>query len=193
MWQLPRGMCHCYKHMLTVTSDAILDAAYEELLNFGLRRVSVEDIAKKVGVARITIYRRFANRDELLMAVAIREGQRLFEQVDRAIERHATLDEQIVEGFAVLFHAVRNHPIVQRTLTSEPELATELLSTNANAIIAFARDYAAARLQITPAAAEVMVRLSASLILAPESSIPLKTANDARKFARTFLLPMVSQ
>lgn len=179
--------------MLTVTSDAILDAAYEELLHFGLKRVSVEDIAKKVGVARITIYRRFTNRDDLLMAVAIREGQRLFERVDAAVDASAPIDKQITEGFAVLFHAVRNHPIVKRTLRSEPELATELLSVNASPIIGFARDYAAARLSITPAVAEVMVRLSASFILAPESVIPLKTPNDARKFARAYLVPMVSQ
>lgn len=178
--------------MLTVTSDAILDAAYEEMLHFGLKRVSVEDVARKAGVARITIYRRFANRDELLLAVAMREGQRLFERVDAAIDPAAPVADQVAEGFAVLFQAVRNHPLVKRTLSTEPELATELLSVNASPIIGFARDYAASRLNITPAAAEVMVRLSASFILASDSVIPMKTANDTRAFARAFLVPMVT-
>src|SRR5258706_16050143 len=114
--------------MLTVTpvtdgmTDRILDAAYDELLHFGVRRISIEDIAKRVGVARITIYRRFQNKDDLLAAVAMREGQRLFAEVDAAIEPRARTDEQLVEGFTAMLHALRAHPLVTRILTSEPDI-----------------------------------------------------------------------
>lgn len=197
-------MCHCYKYVLTVTSsgtdattERILDAAYEELLHFGVKGVSVEDIAKRVGIARITIYRRFANKDALLGAVALREGQRLLARVDAAIDSASSLEEQLVEGFVVAFQSVRNHPIVKRTLSSEPELITGFLSSQAAPIIALPRDYLATRiaalrpeLDARPIA-ELIVRLTSSFVLLPDSVIKLKTADDLRAFARAYVLPMV--
>lgn len=187
--------------MLTVTSttDRILDAAYEELLHFGVKGVSVEDIARRVGVARITIYRRFKNKDELLAAVALREGQRLFDQIDAALSQHETLADQLVEGFAVALHAIRAHPIVQRTLEREPELVTTFVQSQASTIIGFAREYVAARIAAhgtkrdARAVAELIVRLGISFVLLPESAVKLKTAADARAFARRYLVPMVER
>lgn len=183
--------------MLSVTSasdattDRILDAAYEELLHFGLKGVTIEDVAKRTGVARITIYRRFANKDDLLAAVALREGQRLFERVDAAIDATATTTEQLVEGFAAMFNAVRQHPVVKRIVTAEPDVAASMLSSHGATVIGFGRDFVAARLGIAPPIAEVMVRLSASFVLSPESVIPLKTNADAKRFAQTYLVPML--
>jgi AcrR family transcriptional regulator len=183
--------------VLTVTSaadattDRILDAAYEELLHFGLKGVTIEDVAKRVGVARITIYRRFANKDDLLAAVALREGQRLFGRVEAALGATASTEEQLVEGFSVMLHAVRNHPIVKRIVDAEPDVAASLLASHGATIISFGRDFVAARLGIARAVAEVMVRLSASFVLSPASSIPLKTNADAKRFARTYLVPML--
>jgi len=192
--------------MLTVTSpdadattERILDAAYDELLHFGVKGVSVEDIAKRVGVARITIYRRFANKDALLTAVALREGQRLLARVDAAIDKQSSLEEQLVEGFVAAFQSVRNHPIVKRTLSREPELVTALLATPGAPIVALPRDYLATRIAAmradidARAVAEVVVRLTASFLLLPDSVIKLKTAEDLRTFARTHLVPMVTR
>lgn len=182
---------------LPTTTERILDAAYDELVHFGVKGFSVEDIAKRVGVARITIYRRFSTKDELLGAVALREGQRLLARVDEAIDRHADLDDQLVEGFAAVLHAVRSHPIVARTLSSEPELVTTFLNSQAGPIIAMARDYLAARIAAhlpdidARPAAELIVRLTATFVLVPDSCIRLKTNAEARTFARTHLLPLV--
>ncbi|MDP1794942.1 MAG: TetR/AcrR family transcriptional regulator [Acidimicrobiales bacterium] len=182
--------------MLTVTSsdattDRILDAAYEELLHFGLKGVTIADVAKRTGVARITIYRRFTNKDDLLAAVALREGQRLFERVDAALNANTSTAEQLVEGFAVMLHAVRNHPVVKRIITTEPDVAATMLASHGSTVIGFGRDFVSARLDIPRAIAEVMVRLSASFVLSPDSAIPLKTNADARAFVRTYLVPML--
>ena len=190
-------LCHCYKQMLTVTSasdattDRILDAAYEELLHFGLKGVSIEDVAKRTGVARITIYRRFANKDDLLLAVALREGQRLFDKVDAALDANAPTEKQLVEGFAVMLQAIRSHPIIKRIVDVEPDVAASLFSSHGATVIAFGRDFVASRLEIPRPVAEVMVRLSASFVLSPTSSIPLKTNADAKRFAQTYLVPML--
>jgi AcrR family transcriptional regulator len=184
------------------TTERIVDAAYRELLDFGVRRVSVDNIAKKAAVARITVYRRFANRDELLAAVAVREGTRLFERVDAVIAEQGSTADQLVEGFVTIFHAVRTHPLVKRTLASEPDVAVAWLTAQAGPIIGLARDYLAAHLADAQRrrrlaafdqrpVAELIVRLAASFVLTADSCIPMKTNDDVRAFARTYLLPMI--
>jgi AcrR family transcriptional regulator len=178
----------------------ILDAAYGHLLDFGIGHLSVEEVARRAGIARITIYRRFATKDELLRAVLIREGQRIFAQVDAVIAAHPSAEENIVEGFAATLSAVRGHPLVHRTLVTEPEMIGSLLITHGGAVIALSREYLtehASRAQrsgqlpgVDPrGVAELAVRLSLSFLLTPDSCIPLDGEDDARAFARQYLLP----
>ena len=48
------------------TLEAILDAAVVEFERHGFRRVALNDVARRARVSRTTIYRRFANKDELV-------------------------------------------------------------------------------------------------------------------------------
>jgi AcrR family transcriptional regulator len=56
------------------TTEVILDAALAEFERHGVRRVALDDVARRAGVSRTTIYRRFANRDDLMSAVIERDG-----------------------------------------------------------------------------------------------------------------------
>lgn len=47
--------------------DAILDAAFELVLEAGLRAVSIEAIAAKAGVGKTTVYRRWPNKAAVIM------------------------------------------------------------------------------------------------------------------------------
>ena len=75
------------------TTEAILDAALVEFERHGFRRVALDDVARRAGVSRTTIYRRFANRDELVAAVierenvgAVRRHRRRTEECRAAVE-----------------------------------------------------------------------------------------------------------
>ena len=50
------------------TDQAILDAAIEELAESGYENMSFEAIARRCGSSRTTIYRRYANKAELVVA-----------------------------------------------------------------------------------------------------------------------------
>ncbi|WP_234713968.1 helix-turn-helix domain-containing protein, partial [Mycolicibacterium chlorophenolicum] len=62
-------------------TSQILDAAVVEFERHGFRRVALDDVARRAGVSRTTIYRRFANKDELVGAVIERENTRLFADI----------------------------------------------------------------------------------------------------------------
>jgi len=181
------------------TTERILDACYTELLTYGVRRLSIEDVARRAGMARITIYRRFANKPALVRAVILREGRRLLSDVDAAVAGVPAGPEQIVEGFVTVLRLVRNHPLLQRMLTTEPDLALPFVTTHAAPVVALARDYLAIRLRRAAKSshlkvrdpqevAELLVRLTLSFLLTPESCIPLHSDADARAFVRRHVL-----
>jgi AcrR family transcriptional regulator len=62
------------------TSARVLDAAYEQFCRKGIRPSTMEDVARRAGVSRIAVYRRFSTKDELVEQLVRREYRRYFDQ-----------------------------------------------------------------------------------------------------------------
>lgn len=177
----------------------ILDAALAEFETYGLRRVSVEDVAKRAGVARTTIYRRFSNKEQLLQAVILRECHRFLTAIAEATEDLGSAEEAVVEGFVVGLRSARTHPLMTRVLESEPEAFLPQLSMNGGAVMLAARDILAERLrrarpgdaQDHGTVAEVLLRLAVSLLLVPGGGLRLEDEDAIRAFARDYLTRML--
>lgn len=177
----------------------ILDAALAEFETYGLRRVSVEDVAKRAGVARTTIYRRFSNKEQLLQAVILRECHRFLTAIAEATEDLGSAEEAVVEGFVVGLRSARTHPLMTRVLESEPEAFLPQLSMNGGAVMLAARDILAERLrrarpgdaQDHDTVAEVLLRLAVSLLLVPGGGLRLDDEDAIRAFARDYLTRML--
>ena len=73
-----------------VTTPArILDATFRALQDFGLSRLTVEDVAQRAGLSRQTVYRYFPSKDHLMMALVSREEETFLDGVgDRSEGRH---------------------------------------------------------------------------------------------------------
>ncbi|MFB4311543.1 TetR/AcrR family transcriptional regulator [Actinomadura sp. GTD37] len=177
----------------------ILDAALAEFETYGLRRVSVEDVAKRAGVARTTIYRRFTNKEQLLQAVILRECRRFLTAIAEATQDLASAEDAVVEGFVVGLRSARTHPLMTRVLESEPEAFLPQLSMNGGAVMLAARDILADRLRRARpgdgedhnTVAEVLLRLAVSLLLVPGGGLELADEDAIRAFARDYLTRML--
>lgn|SRR5690606_21993343 len=177
----------------------ILDAALAEFETYGLRRVSVEDVAKRAGVARTTIYRRFTNKEQLLQAVILRECRRFLTAIAEATENLASPEDAVVEGFVVGLQSARTHPLMTRVLESEPEAVIPQLSMNGGAVMLAARDILADRLRRARpgdaedhnTVAEVLLRLAVSLLIVPGGGLALDDEEEIRAFARDYLTRML--
>ncbi|GAA4134224.1 helix-turn-helix domain-containing protein [Actinomadura keratinilytica] len=177
----------------------ILDAALAEFETYGLRRVSVEDVAKRARVARTTIYRRFTNKEQLLQAVILREVRRFLTAIAEATEGLPTPEEAVVEGFVVGLRGARTHPLITRVLQSEPDVFVDQLGMNGGAVLLAARDILADRLRrASPGSAEdyatvaeVLLRVALSLLLVPGGGLRLDDEDDIRAFARAHLTRML--
>lgn len=183
-------------------AERILDAAFEQFRLLGIRRSSVDDIAKRAGVGRVTVYRRFESKDQLVQSLLLRETRRAVERVDARTSQPDNVEDRMVESFVAAMHEVRTHPLLMALLGTEPETILPLLTVKANLGLAFARTYVANKLRESrealglPAAnldpvAEVFARLSLSMLLTSRTAIPVESDQEAREFARRHLLPMV--
>jgi len=182
------------------TTERIVEGALHQFEEFGLRRTTMDDVARRVGVSRVTIYRRFSGKEALVEAVILREARAFFRELDDAVADCADTDELLAEGFAFALARMRSHALINRLLTTEPESLLPHLTREAGPIVDAARSFLAERLrrELGDAAiehadlevgAELLVRLVLSFLLTPQSAARLDTADDARRFARRYLAP----
>jgi AcrR family transcriptional regulator len=179
--------------------ESVVDAALEEFLAYGLRRTTVDVVARRAGISRATLYRRFKDKDALVQAVLVRECRRFFGSVAAAVADLATVEQRLVEGFVVGVRYARADRLLNRLLASDAEALLPYLTTNGALVVAAARDFLVRQggsdepvRDRTPAGvAELFVRLAISFTLMPDSAIPLGTDDEVRAFARAYLAPLM--
>lgn len=100
--------------------DAYLDAAREAILAVGWSRTTLTDIARRAGVSRMTLYRRWPDTQTLLADLMTREWGRVAGQ---AIEQDATdaLD-RIANGIVATVQALRDNALLRRIVDVDPEV-----------------------------------------------------------------------
>ncbi|MFC9790776.1 TetR/AcrR family transcriptional regulator [Rhodococcus sp. NPDC127528] len=98
--------------------DQILDAARACVLEFGLRRTTLAEIARRAGVSRPTVYRRWPDTQAVVADLLTREIRLALPQMSGA----GLAREQLVRGVAESAETVRSHPLFVKILRSDPEL-----------------------------------------------------------------------
>ena len=184
------------------TSERILAAASEQVEDFGLRRFTIDDVARRLRISRVTIYRHFPKRDRLVEAVLLRELHRFLRAVDAAVEPYEALEDRLVEGVVFALSYLRRHRLLQRLLRTEPELILPALTVNASGVLAASREFIAgfargeAERGGLPLAddeiegiAELLARAVLSFVLTPESVLGMRSDAEVRRFAEHYLAP----
>ncbi|MGG2459943.1 TetR/AcrR family transcriptional regulator [Streptomyces sp. RGM 3693] len=205
-------------------TEKILDAAREQFMTFGLRRSTVDDVAKRAGVSRVTVYRRVGNKDELVQRVLLREYRLFVAEVDAAVAGLPTMEERMVEGFAAILRLIRGHPLIGGLMRLEPETMLPYLTLESGPSFLAMRGYLAGHLRRAQrvavsgdgrtvrqgdgggerggdeadggdptAVAELMVRITVSFLLNPVSCFALDDDEQARRFARRYLAPLLDR
>nr|WP_093888672.1 TetR/AcrR family transcriptional regulator [Streptosporangium canum] len=181
----------------------ILDAAYEQFCRMGIRRSTMEDVARRAGVSRITVYRRFATKDALVEHVVRREFRRYFDRFLIDIEQARTAADRVVLGFVSSLRAIRRNPLIGGLIAAEPDLLVPSMVNDGGRTLATVRQFVAGQLRReqhagnvssdldTDLAAELMVRISASFLAIPSHVIDLDDDEQLAGVARRFLVPML--
>ncbi|WP_329578770.1 TetR/AcrR family transcriptional regulator [Kitasatospora sp. NBC_01250] len=118
-----------------IPEERILDAAYQLLLTIGMQRITMADIARRAGVSRATLYRRWGGVREVLGTLTTRVWTELaesaFPSADAAgaapAPQAAHGRAHVVDGVARLVAAIRVHPLLRKIIELDPDFLTPYL------------------------------------------------------------------
>ncbi|MCL8010211.1 TetR/AcrR family transcriptional regulator [Streptomyces sp. AS02] len=102
--------------------DAVLDAVRDCVLAVGVRRTTLTDVARRAGVSRMTLYRRWPDVRSLVGDLMTREW--VAAATGAMPERRPGTDVRalIVDGLVAGVEAFRAHPLFQKIVDVDPEL-----------------------------------------------------------------------
>ncbi|MER6302772.1 helix-turn-helix domain-containing protein [Kitasatospora sp. NPDC001539] len=118
------------------TDDAILDAAADLIVHLGVRRTQLAEIARRAGVSRPTVYRRWPDVRAVIGALLTREILATLEGAALDVHDRVTLVERVVEVSVRL----RDHPVLGALLRSDDsdlllEYVVERLGTSQRGLL----------------------------------------------------------
>ena len=193
------GLLALVRSIADDSNTDVLDAALQSFLDFGIRRTSMGEIAKRAHISPATLYRRFAQKSEIVQMVGLREVRRFVDSVEARIDHSTPADEQLVELFVAFADGLRSNQLMRRLLDTEPEIVLPFLTTQGGPVLALGTEYVAEfierlqdagqlpRYEARPVA-EMLARIALTMPLLPQTSIPIGDSEAARQFAREHLV-----
>jgi TetR/AcrR family transcriptional regulator, repressor for uid operon len=180
-------------------SNRILDAALALAAASGLRHLTMDDVARRAGVGRMTVYRRFGSKTALVDALAVRECRSCLARIAAALPSDGELDERMAALFATTLTVIREHPLLERLARVEPESLLQELTRDDSAVFRLVREFLIGLITEGQAArslpagdpaviAELWLRLGASFVLMPDTIIPVDDHAALRRLIGTLLL-----
>jgi AcrR family transcriptional regulator len=182
------------------TDQRIMDAVMAELRVTPMAKLSLEDVAQRAGLTRMTVYRRFGDRPQVIEAAIARDVSRFFDGLLAADDPDAPASERIVSSFATALSLAHGHPVLAHVLATNPGQLVETGLADDGAILAMGSAFIAGNLAPpgrAPNAAqrrtgELLARLFVSLLMMPPPSVDLTDPAQARALARAAVVPLIA-
>ena len=157
---------HNSPEIVRSAADLALDAARQSILDLGWSRTTLTEVARRAGVSRMTIYRKWPDMGALLGDLMTREWADLV-QVDTT---GATALDRLVRSAVSTVQAVRANPLFARIVEVDPELLLPYLLQRAGRSQRLVIDALVTQIRLGQAAGEVRAGepelLARSIVLA---------------------------
>ena len=188
----------------------LLDAAVEQFVLTGVRRTSADDIARRAGVNRATLYRRLGTKDQIVSQAILQETGRVLARIEDAIgdvpaPGTSGFDPAayVFTFFSVTLGEVKDNQLLQQLMVKDREDTLVGLTGRAGEVIALSAELSADRIiklrayvgnpetADALAVAHTLARLTQSLLLTPDGPPRLDTAARRKAYVDAVIVPMV--
>jgi len=119
----------------TPIPQRLLDAALEAATLHGISKLSMGDVARRADLSRQTLYRHYPSKDTLVAAVVTAETGKLIEQVVAAALAETEPQASLEAGLLTALTVLRDHPLLDRLVRTEPEALLPLLTTDSSPVM----------------------------------------------------------
>ncbi|MEW2314485.1 TetR/AcrR family transcriptional regulator [Streptomyces bauhiniae] len=103
-------------------ADTVLDAVRDCVLAVGVRRTTLADVARRAGVSRMTLYRRWPDLQTLVGDLMTREWLAVATRAMPDASDGPHTRARIVTGLVAGVTEFRDHPLFHKILDVDPEL-----------------------------------------------------------------------
>ncbi len=178
--------------------EDLLAAAARRFVAVGIRKTTMEDVAREAGAGKATLYRHFANKDALIDALLVREAARLERELLTTVERHQHASDRIEAAFVTGVAFFVEHPVMTKGRDEEPGILLPRITANGGPLVVLGLDLftrlvregieAGELREVDPrAAAEVLMRLILSYFSFPPMHLRVEDPAEARAFAHALI------
>lgn len=184
-----------------MTKERILEVALDLIGRQGVRQTTIEAIASQAGVSHMTVHRHWKTKEDLVSAVVMRVGQEFFGAIDEEVRGLSTPQDKIVAGFTSMYWFTRTHPLFAQIFQQADSILSAVTVEGSSALemtINYLAGHIARSAPLGSRAsaqprdlAEVLVRLTQSLMLTSNIDGPIKTRSGAEEYAHRIILPIV--
>jgi AcrR family transcriptional regulator len=171
----------------------LLDATRDCIAQGGLRAVSVAGVAAAAGVSRPTVYRYFADRDELVGASLHQAAETLRAEIRSHISHLDSAADMLVEALVLARRQIPGDPVLRAIWDSSAVDPTVIEQFTGPVGITWARQCLSPAIEAagwpdaaTEEAMEVLLRLLLSMLVSPA---PRRTDDEFRSFIQRRVLP----
>ena len=162
----------------------------------GLRKTTLDDVAREAGCGRATLYRYFASKRALLSAAGHTEATRIVAALRDAAAATDTLEDAVVALLVTAGVELGTHPALRFVADFEPDwLLPHLAFAGGDRFLAAAADALAPAVERfvgaddATRAGEWIARVGLCLLCSPVSPVALGDEASVRGYAREFIVP----
>jgi TetR/AcrR family transcriptional repressor of uid operon len=165
----------------------------------GVRKTTLDDVAREAGCSRATLYRYFASKQAVLDAALRTEARRISAALAAAAATAVTVEDAVVALLVTAGAELGQHPALRFVATFEPEkVLPHLAFAGGDQFLAAATETLAPMLaphvgaEHAPRAAEWITRVGLCLLFDPVPPVDLDDEPAVRAYAREFIVPAVA-
>ena len=111
----------------SIADDPVLRAANEAILEIGLGRLTLAEVARRAGVSRMTVYRRYEGLDRLVSALLVVEFSAVIAEAAERARSETPARRRIVREVVHVTRRTAEHPLMRRILELDPEMLMPLV------------------------------------------------------------------
>jgi AcrR family transcriptional regulator len=178
--------------------EDLLAAAARRFVAVGIRKTTMEDIAREATAGKATLYRHFANKDAVIDALLEREAARLDRRLRGAADEHDDAARRLEAAFVAGVEFFVDHPVLTKGRDEEPGILLPRITANGGPLVRRGMELFTSLIdegitagelrKVDPAAAaEVIMRLILSYFSFPPMHVRVDDPDEASAFAHALV------
>ena len=108
------------------TRRRLLDAATEQFVAHGYRKTSIDEIARRAGIGKGSVYLHFATKSDMMLAALAREKLDAMELMRSAFRADLSPRERLRECVRAMLMMAAGSPLISRVVEGDADLAAIL-------------------------------------------------------------------